>query len=156
VGSYRFEAGVLWIDGDDGRVVARFPAFEPPDDVEQRAWPSSLASVGHHWPLIGYRYRVLLENGLTVSVVWGPATYSDNYHALVLSGDPLVETPYSAELACWWPDGDLVAWADGDSVQEYVPADLFPVVVGQLAVLATGTVPLSVVVAEGVDEQVGE
>lgn len=80
-------------------------------------------------------FHVLMENGLTLSTVWGSASYSDNYKVI---GD-FVEASYTAELAAWWKAGDLLEWPDGETVLAWFHAENWWQLVDTLAKLTTGS-----------------
>jgi hypothetical protein len=68
---------------------------------------------------VGARVRML--NGFEVSVQWGPCLYADNYDADF--GEPL-KPSRTAEIGVFTPAKDgLMTWADGDTVQGWVPWD---------------------------------
>jgi hypothetical protein len=61
--------------------------------------------------------HIRFPNGWTVSVQWGPGTYSSNHGSLhsAMTAAPLSAT--EAEIAAWLNGGDMVEWGDSGTVQ---------------------------------------
>lgn len=59
--------------------------------------------------------HVKFENGVTVSVQWGPCTYSSNHDSMDFESPAPDAT--TAEVAVWKGGGEFLRWANGDSVQ---------------------------------------
>jgi len=86
----------------------------------------------------GTGFHVTFANGWTVSVQWGPCTYSDNHDSMEFDVDK--RAPYkstTAEVAVWGPDGILIEQLDGDTVASYqTPADVLGVLIATAARVA--------------------
>jgi len=65
-------------------------------------------------------FNIQFENGFSVSVQWGPRTYSDNYNESHDSKNLISKT---AEVAIMSPTGSLIGPDDSDNVYSYVTAD---------------------------------
>lgn len=65
----------------------------------------------------GNGVHVKFPNGWTVSVQWGPGTYSTNHHPMQFEYPPPEMDADVAEIAAWKGDGEMVRWWDGDTVQ---------------------------------------
>lgn len=66
------------------------------------------------------QYRVPCENGWNVSIIWGSATFSDNFDAWGSHYGDFTETPRTVELAVYGPDARLIPIPPvGDTVTRY-------------------------------------
>ena len=69
-------------------------------------------------------FHMQFDNGFRISVQWGAGNYGGNYDlpysAHVGSSVPGADT---AEIAIFSPDGNMVPFKDGDTVQGYVTTD---------------------------------
>ena len=72
-------------------------------------------------------FHVTFANGWTVSVQFGPGNYCANRDMSIRNDDEAAGKKGSptAEVAAWPPDGELIGFSDGDTVQGYQsPADV--------------------------------
>lgn len=68
----------------------------------------------------GSGFQLTFANGRTVSVQWGPATYSSNYD---LPYATTGQSAATAEIASWDASGTWHIFPNGDTVQGYQTPD---------------------------------
>ena len=68
-------------------------------------------------------FHVQFDNGFTISVQWGPGNYAGNREMPYTLNNLTVPASKTAEIAIFAPDGEMVPFKDGDTVQGYVTAD---------------------------------
>lgn len=95
-----------------------------PDSQSSPRLFSSTADFGHPSAEVkasrgGNGVHVTFPNGWTVSVQWGPGTYSTNHHhpSLGVVFPPPELDATAAEIAAWKGESGMIDWPDGDSVQ---------------------------------------
>lgn len=84
--------------------------------------------------------RILTENGMTISVVWGNYTYGSNY---VVNTDEWTEEPSCVEVAVWPIGDEMLRWRDPadaedewfDSLLPYLSVEELPALVRHVATL---------------------
>lgn len=69
-------------------------------------------------------FQVKFDNGYTVSVQFGPGNYGSNYSLSMLDNMGKPMTAATAETALIDPDGNFVAYKDGDVQGYQSPADV--------------------------------
>lgn len=124
-------------DDEDGRIpiVAGKPVI----------WVAEVVYEDHDFGLSKWQrrgFKVMLENGLTVSTIWGAYTYSTN-HWTSWTAD-IDERPTTAEMAATWGER-LVGWVMNggeDQVLSYVPATMWWHLIRYLGRVPTGTDPI--------------
>lgn len=117
----RIEDGVPWI----GERSFPWAYFVRCDDLPE--------DVGVDFRTRAFQLR--FENGWTLSVAFGTASYSANHDHGIGRGEWHEESP-DAELAAFPPHSDeLAEWATGDTVLGYVPADMIHHVIDVLSSL---------------------
>ena len=103
-------------------------------EVGDRRWPiqsfdnnnSDFGDYKHY----NRQVKLLFENGWLLSIVWGSATYSDNYD-YGWDDREFVEAPATVEIAAWNHrlGHEMCTWPGGDTVYAYLPvADLAAIV----------------------------
>ena len=61
-------------------------------------------------------FHVKFKNGWGLSVAFGVGTYSDHYSA---EWNAKPDASNTAEIAAFTPEGEMMKWPDGDTVQGY-------------------------------------
>lgn len=69
-------------------------------------------------------FQVKFDNGYTVSVQFGPGNYGTNYNADFMTNMNKPQSADTAETALLDPDGNFVAYKDGDVQGYQSPADV--------------------------------
>lgn len=76
----------------------------------------------------GRGFRLTFENGWSISIQWGWASYCRNYPGRLLDGGPPVEESHDAEIAAWdmqerWLDFDEMTHAENSAVLGFQTCD---------------------------------
>lgn len=88
--------------------------------TDDRTFPTDSDSILLFPPYAIRRFRLLCENGWSVSVIFGSLAYCANRDRHMTPED--LSSP-DAEIAVIDPDGSLTAWSDGDTVCGWVEPD---------------------------------
>lgn len=67
---------------------------------------------------VGCGVHLKLDNGWTISVQWGPGTYSSNHGDMSFDAwKRPAKDSLTAEIAAWKDEGEMIPWPEGDTVR---------------------------------------